>query len=381
MGQCLQKEKPKAKNNKIYKKNESLMNEQQLCKEIEIISKQDSKFEVVRHTNISNDDFGLLKTLKCESVSCTSSYNTQLNKSKEENDNSILNETLADKNFDREFDTKAGNKEDEQSIVLINNDNIVGELLAFNQHNEEGFEKIEELINEYNNKISEESSKTKSNIISEIQLKNKCKYEREFRDGFNDDLILLNKCANVKKPALYFYKGSQPKKNEKQIGLSLVNQQITKQEISRKCKNLRTLKTDQVNSMIGKLATNQETIQESLNSKIQNEIGDCAKIATNFNELKVPSINCVGDKASNIISSKSIGLQHSKSKTVKRKKKSKNYLSSALDTKHSENIYKYPIINTNCFVKNLNRNDSSNIQIDDDDNYNVDELKNEKFIF
>jgi hypothetical protein len=96
---------------------------------------------------------------------------------------------------------------------------------------------------------------------------------------------------------------------------------------------------------------------------IQNDIGDCAlKTISNFNDLKLNSKTSIGDK---INSSKSIGLQFSKSKTIKRKKKSRNYLATVLDTKNSENIY--TTIDSECFINNLNRNDSSNIPIDEND--------------
>ena len=78
--------------------------------------------------------------------------------------------------------------------------------------------------------------------------------------------------------------------------------------------------------------------------------------------MKLNSKTSIGDK---INSSKSIGLQFSKSKTIKRKKKSRNYLATVLDTKNSENIY--TTIDSECFINNLNRNDSSNIPIDEND--------------
>jgi hypothetical protein len=88
---------------------------------------------------------------------------------------------------------------------------------------------------------------------------------------------------------------------------------------------------------------------------IQNDIGDCAlKTISNFNDLKLNSKKSIGDK-----------INSSKSKTIKRKKKSRNYLATVLDTKNSENIY--TTIDSECFINNLNRNDSSNIPIDEND--------------
>ena len=211
--------------------------------------------------------------------------------------------------------------------MLVNNDNLLNELLLFNQQNKLDQNGFDNLIDEYN------TVGIQDNLVDSTK-KTECKYEKVFRDGFNDDLKLLNKCANVRKPALYFYKEqSINSKNERQIILPLVTQQLQKVE------NKSTLNNDPIHLKTTKQGLNKTKI-------IQNDIGDCAsKTLSNFDDLKLNSLTSIGDK---INSSKSIGLQFSKSKTIKRKKRSRNYLTTVLGAKHSENIYKYPTVDSNC---------------------------------
>ena len=336
MGQCLFKAKPKKEPSRIYRKKHYIPSQKLFDEEVEVDCNQDeNSYKKTKQIN-NNCDAGEKLSSRIEE----------------------LNEKPATKVLEEQIE------EDEQSIVLVNTDNnIVSELLMFHQQNnlDKEIEKIESLIDKYDTNVKNDYATPR---------KTECKYEQVFREGFNDDLELLNNCAKVKKPILYFYKESNTNKIEKQVALdtNILNDKFKQiPETEKKTKSTRNsenLKKVKKLDHTKAIETINYTSKYKNNKHNQNETGDWTKLESN--EFELPMITTIGDvapKNSLVTSSKSKGLEYSKSKTLKRK--SRKYLAAILDKNDKDNIYNYPI-NAN-FMSNLNRNDSSNIAIDEDE--------------
>jgi hypothetical protein len=424
MGQCLKKskiqEEEPIKRSQIYKKKIKISNEQiglkEICTEKLFLNDDIIEEETIKPLKNTIDEFKLLNEVRYEKLSIKSDfvksiYNNPFGETDDESSLDIKNETQNVENIEKikseikqenedeikdEFLTATNvlaNEEDEQSIVLVNTDNIVDKILFEHQND---FSKELEKVDEFNDCPKDEPI---------VAKKGECQYEKVFRDGYDDDLELLNKCAFIKKPTLYFYKGPN-NKNEKQIGTTnLVNFLTNKKPRLLRNENPRVEKSKeksidsirkqkQKNSLKNKdcpmMMVNDDDLNvfesieplnfTSRNSRnLENEFGDCTK----KNEFKLPPIEIsptLGDIAKNVNLSKSKATLRLMSKTVGgRKNKSKNCLTALLDPKKlskHDNIYQYPI-NMN-YKNNLNRNDSGNFAIDDELN-NINENDNQIF--
>lgn len=193
------------------------------------------------------------------------------------------------------------------------------------------------------------------NSDSEIPAPKKLShFEEALKDGFDDDLELLNKCADVVRPKVYLYRSTDAKK------LPFANDEIKRSVLCNKDSKLNTLNRNKAGEL--------PCIPEKLKGdKIRDiEFSDNLKsIEAEFDEVKIAGKNSIenvnefGDVKIETLEnpmesySKMHALQKHKIKRLGERKK--RHKKSHLNVKPHERIIQLPIPG---FVDNLNRNDS-----------------------
>lgn len=255
MGQCINKSKKSKQNNttKIYKQ----QNLPTIL--IDSLAGGDDK-SLLRKNEYNHDSFNSIRTLSKKKFNSEIpliglEVNTKLNESnvndnknedcdsiKSLNENfeigvkNIFNSTENGEYIGNDSNIIENDDDGDQSIVLINNGNLINEFL--NQYDANEFDEneksktIEELKHDNDDactRINEESNDRSSDkqMKEDLNLyKYSSKYEEELHNGLKDDLELLNKCVEVKKPILFFYKNQQSNNSGKKKYLKTNNEKV-----------------------------------------------------------------------------------------------------------------------------------------------------------